>query len=164
MGMKKDNKNDWQEHLEKLDEHYHPDNFFPDGERGKKEMFTDFEMPSLFDSEIEEEGQLTIDIYQDNDNLYILTPIAGTEAKNIEITIEKDVLTIKGKRESKSEVEERDYLYKECYWGNFSRSVILPVPVVENRITAEENNHILKITLPKAEEAKKVKIVVRKSA
>jgi len=163
--MIKNQNQNWQKHLDELEKHYHPDNFFVDQFKkptNQVSSITDefFSEPLCEDKPIEEEGQLSIDIYQDDDNLYVLTPVAGVKPENIEITLEKDALTIKGTREKSHEIEEKNSLFRECYWGKFSRSIILPVPVKQIGIKADFKNGVLKITLPKAEESKEVKIKV----
>jgi HSP20 family protein len=109
-----------------------------------------------------EEGQLSIDVYQDEkENLVIKSTIAGVKPENIDITINNDLLTIRGKREEVTNIAEENYLYRECYWGSFSRSIILPVEVKAEKIEAEMENGILTITLPKARQTKQVSIKVK---
>lgn len=109
-----------------------------------------------------EEGQLSIDVYQDEkENLVIKSTIAGVKPDNIDITINNDLLTIRGKREEVNSIAEENYLYRECYWGSFSRSIILPVEVRAEKIEAEMENGILTITLPKAKQTKQVSIKVK---
>ena len=102
------------------------------------------------DGELEEEGQLSVDVYQDGPNIYIKSTIAGVEPEDIDITFDSDMITIRGKREKDKSIRQEDYFYQECYWGGFSRSIILPVDVQEEKIKAELRNGVLTITLPKA--------------
>lgn len=111
-------------------------------------------------SEEEEEGQLSIDVYQTPKNLVIKSTIAGIQPENVDICINNDILTIKGKREEKNNVQDQDYLYRECYWGSFSRSIILPMEVKANKVNADLENGILTITLPKAKPTKEISIKV----
>lgn len=97
----------------------------------------------------EYEGQLNIDIYQDNNNLYVISTIAGVEPEDLEIGLQGDLLTIRGKREKNKFIETNDSLHSECYWGGFSRSVILPTEVKADNIKASLKNGLLLITLPK---------------
>jgi HSP20 family protein len=113
------------------------------------------------ETDIPEEGQLTVDIFQDEKNLYVVTPVAGAKVGDIEINLDNDVLTIRGEREKTFSGDDDQYIYKECYWGKFSRSVILPLPVQQNKVKAEFKNNVLKITLPKAEEARNMEIRVK---
>ena len=107
------------------------------------------------------EGQLTIDVYQTEDNVIIKSNIAGVAPEDIDISINNDMVTIKGKRHNATEIKEEDYFYQECYWGGFSRSVILPMEVDADRVEAELKNGILTVILPKAHKAKTKKISVK---
>lgn len=108
-----------------------------------------------------EEGQLSVDVYQDEDNLYVKSTIAGVRSENIDIAINYDMLTIRGTREEQSTVSEESYLYKECYWGSFSRSIILPFEVRTEKIDATLENGILTVVLPKAKKNKQISIKVK---
>jgi len=107
-----------------------------------------------------EEGQLSIDIYQTPKNIIVKSTIAGVKPEDIDISINNDMLTIRGKREDKDEIEEDNYLYRECYWGSFSRSVILPVEVKADKIEAILENGVLTVILPKAKTSKQVSVKV----
>ncbi|HLC44612.1 MAG TPA: Hsp20/alpha crystallin family protein [Patescibacteria group bacterium] len=109
----------------------------------------------------EYEGQLTLDVYQTKDNVIIKSTIAGVKAEDLDITIANDMVTIKGDRKKEEEVRSEDYFYQECYWGSFSRSIILPVDIDVEGVTAEIKDGILTVTLPKAAKAKTKKIKVR---
>lgn len=106
----------------------------------------------------------SLDIYQDQDNVIVETPLAGIKPADVKISIENDVLTIEGRTEKKSEVEDKDYWRKEVRGGSFHRSVALPVSVNGDSAKAEYEDGLLKITIPKAEhaKAKTVKIDVKK--
>lgn len=108
----------------------------------------------------EYEGQLTIDVYQTKDSIVITSTIAGVRPEDIDISIANDMVTIKGDRKKNQEVEAEDYFYQECYWGSFSRSVILPVDIDPDNVQAELKDGILIITLSKAEKSKTRKIKV----
>lgn len=110
--------------------------------------------------EIEEEGQLAVDVYQDKKNIIIKSTIAGVEPDDIDISIDNDMITIRGRREKQRDIAEDDYFYQECYWGGFSRSIILPVEVDAESIEASMRNGVLTITLPKTH-TKDVNIKVR---
>ncbi|MBU1202631.1 Hsp20/alpha crystallin family protein [Patescibacteria group bacterium] len=110
----------------------------------------DFEdVEDVYDDELEEEGQLSVDVYQDRNNIYIKSTIAGVEPEDIDISFDSDMITIRGQRRKDKTIHEQDYFYQECYWGNFSRSIILPVDVQEDKIEATIRNGVLTITLPK---------------
>ncbi len=128
--------------------------------RIKKESLS--EMPKEKNNEWlpDTEGQLTIDVYQTPTDIVIKSTIAGVNPDDLDITITNDMVTIKGKREKDEIVENSDYYYQECYWGSFSRSVILPVDVEAEKAEASLKNGILTIRLPKIEKIKTKKIKV----
>ncbi len=130
-------------------------------EKAKKNEKTS---PSKKESEdwlAESEGQLTIDVYQTPNEIVIKSTIAGVSPEDIDISITNDMITIKGRRQKDEEVKEEDYYYQECYWGPFSRSVILPVDVEVDRADASMKNGILIIRLPKVEKVKTKKITIK---
>jgi HSP20 family protein len=108
-----------------------------------------------------EEGQLSIDVYQTDREIIVKSTIAGVKSEDIDISINNDMLTIRGKREMQEEIKEENYLYKECYWGSFSRSVILPVEIEEDKIDALLENGVLTIILPKSKSSKQISIKVK---
>jgi HSP20 family protein len=111
----------------------------------------------------EYEGQLTIDMYQTKDNVIIKSTIAGVRPEDIDVTIANDMVTIRGERKRDFEASSEDYFYQECYWGSFSRSVVLPVDVDIENVSADLKDGILTVVLPKAAKAraKKVKVGAR---
>ena len=108
----------------------------------------------------EYEGQLTIDMYQTKDNVIIKSTIAGVKPEDIDVTIANDMVTIRGERKRDFEASSEDYFYQECYWGSFSRSVVLPVDVDIDNVAADLKDGILTVILPKAAKAKAKKIKV----
>ncbi len=108
-----------------------------------------------------EEGQLSIDVYQTSAAIVVKSTIAGVKPEDIDISINNDMLTIRGMRQEQETIKEDDYLYKECYWGSFSRSIILPMEVEGDRIEAFLENGVLTIVLPKSKSAKQINIKVR---
>lgn len=109
----------------------------------------------------EEEGQLAIDVYQTENDLVIQSAIAGVRPENLDISMERDIITIKGSREKPSAEEKGDYFTQECFWGRFSREVILPAEVDPGRALSEMKNGILTIRIPKILREKKRKIIIR---
>jgi HSP20 family protein len=108
----------------------------------------------------ESEGQLTIDVYQTPNEIVIRSTIAGVRPEDIDISMVDDMITIKGTRKKDQDIPEKDYYYQECYWGQFSRSVILPIDVEPGKVKATMKNGILTIKLPKAEKSKAKKIQI----
>lgn len=109
------------------------------------------------------DGQLAIDVYQTPSEIIIRAPIAGVaKPEEIEIHIAHDVVTIRGERKPDVKVADGDYLYQECYWGRFSRSVVLPQEVDASAAVANfSRNGILSLRLPKLVREKARKISVR---
>lgn len=107
------------------------------------------------------EGQLAIDVFQTAESVVIKSTIAGVKPEDIDIAIDKDMVTIRGSRHQEEEIRDDDYFYQECYWGDFSRSVVLPVEVKAEEAEAVLKNGVLTLTLPKAHAAKAVAVKVR---
>lgn len=107
------------------------------------------------------EGQLTIDVYQTENDIVIKSTIAGVKPEDLDVTINNDMVTIRGERRNEEQVSQENFYYQECYWGGFSRSVILPVDVLSDKSEASMKNGILTIRLPKADTTKTKKIQVR---
>jgi len=114
-----------------------------------------------FNNEDYDEGQLAIDVFQTKDAIIVKSTIAGVKAEDIDISINNDMLTIRGTRKMNEEISEDEYFYQECYWGAFSRSVILPMEVKTDKIEAAIENGVLTITLPKAQIAKQISVKVK---
>lgn len=108
----------------------------------------------------DDEGQLTVDVYQTEDDIVIKSTIAGVTADDVDISLTKDMATIKGKRAPDEPVDADDYYYQELYWGPFSRSIILPEDIDVEKASASMKNGILTLRLPKLARSrmKKVKI------
>ena len=107
------------------------------------------------------EGQLTIDVYQTDNDIVVKSTIAGVKPEDLDVSINNDMVTIRGDRKNEEKVEGENYYYQECYWGTFSRSVILPVEVLADKAEATMKNGILTVRLPKADTTKSKKIQVR---
>lgn len=118
------------------------------------------EMPNEPTNE-DSEGQLTVDVFQDKDYIVVQSTVAGANQDDLEINITSESVTIKGKRERTETVEEKDYFYQECFWGKFSRSIILPQEVDPEKSTAALKNGILTIRMPKLDRKKAKKVKVR---
>ncbi len=105
-----------------------------------------------------------MDIYQTDKAVVLETPLAGVKPEDVTVTVEKGVLTVQGQSSKEHEVDEKNYYRKEVRSGSFFRQVALPVPVTEDKVTAEFENGILKVTCPKAQPtaAKKVSVKVVK--
>jgi HSP20 family protein len=100
-------------------------------------------------TEEKQEGTLTVDVYFKDDNLVIVAPIAGASLDNIEILVDGDVLIIKGERMPPENIEPSLYEHQECFWGPFSRTIILPKDLDLENIRAYYHNGILMVKIPK---------------
>jgi HSP20 family protein len=119
------------------------------------------EPQSLEADEDSDEGQLAVDVYQDKDNVYIKSTIAGVKPEDLDISIGSNLVTIHGERMQSQEVKEADYIMQECYWGAFSRSMALPVEIDPDKAEADLKDGILTLTLPKASRAKTKKLKIK---
>lgn len=99
----------------------------------------------------EPEGQLSVDVFETEKEMVITTPIAGVKPEDLEIYVSGDLITIRGRREDHYSKTDRNYLFEECYWGAFSRSIILPVHVDTEAAEAVLKSGVLTVTLPKTE-------------
>ncbi len=107
-----------------------------------------------YQSDGDEEGQLALDVYQTPTEIVIMAPIAGVKLSDINVSITEDILTIKGKRYLEFDIPEQDYLTQECFWGDFSRSIVLPAAVDTAKISAGFKDAVLKISIPRTERSK----------
>jgi len=105
-----------------------------------------------------------MDMYETKDAIIVETPLAGVRPEDVEVNIERGVLTLKGSHQKEHEVEEKNYYQKEIRGGSFYRQVALPAQVQEDKVSAIFEEGILKITAPKAtpSETKKVEVKVKK--
>ncbi|MCW1930059.1 MAG: Hsp20/alpha crystallin family protein [Candidatus Kerfeldbacteria bacterium] len=114
--------------------------------------------------EIDEEydGQLAVDVFQTDASIIIQSAVAGVNIEDLDIAINGDMITIKGRRQAQyGHIPSEKYFIEECYWGSFSRSIILPFDVLHDDISATLDNGILTITLPKAKKSQHAKISVK---
>ena len=95
-----------------------------------------------------------VDVYEDKDNVIVETQLAGIDPEKVSISIENDILCIKGESEKKSEVEDKNYYRKEIRRGSFYRSIPLPAHVSGDKAQAIAGEGVLKISIPKAKENK----------
>ena len=117
------------------------------------------ERMSILDEE--PEGELVVDVYLTPNAVVIQTPVAGVSEDNLDVAIEGDMVTIRGKREKEETIDEKDYFYQECYWGAFSRTVSLPTSEVDlDEAEAALRNGILTISIPRTEKKKSKKLKI----
>jgi len=102
-----------------------------------------------------------VDMYEDKDNIVIETQLAGIDPDKVDVSIENNVLCIKGESEKKSEVDDKNYYRKEIRRGSFFRSIPLPTKVDGDGASAVNEEGVLKITIPKAPEVKPKSIKIQ---
>ena len=112
--------------------------------------------PSLFDSE----GELVVDVYETDANFVVLAAIAGVLIKDMDISIEKDMMVIKGNRQDPHGRPDKKYFYQECYWGPFSRKIVLPENINIDEADAQMEKGLLTIKIPKTDGKGKERIGV----
>jgi len=103
------------------------------------------------DAIFNQEGELVVDVYETPSDFVVLAAIAGIQIKDLDISLEKDMMVIKGHRTHPEEGEEKKYFYQECYWGPFSRKIVLPENVNIDNADAQMDKGVLTIKIPKEE-------------
>ena len=107
------------------------------------------------------EGQLLVDVYQTPEEIIVKSTMAGVRPENLSISLNRDILTIKGKREYDKSINDNDYFLRECYFGSFSRTIILPEEVNEKKMEAILENGVLTIILKKTHKEQSVKVKIK---
>lgn len=109
----------------------------------------------------QEEGQLAVDVFQTDNEIIIQSTIAGVKSSDLDIMVQNDMVSIRGERKKEEEVNPSNYFYQECYWGPFSRSVVLPEEIKTDGVKAELKNGVLTLRLPKVQKTEATKIKVK---
>ena len=109
----------------------------------------------------EEEGELSVDVYQTPTDVIVQAMVAGVRPEDLEIETMRDTISIKGRRDRKQAIDEENYLIGELYWGAFSRTISLPVEVEPDEAEATEQNGLLTIKLPKIDKGKKKAVKIK---
>lgn len=113
------------------------------------------------DAPVAVEGQLGIDLFETPVEVIVKTMIPGVRKEDIDISLSRDMLTIRGERKDEKTIAEDDYHYKELYWGAFSRTVKLPHEVDIDKAEATESQGMLTIRLPRVDRERKTSIKVK---
>ncbi len=96
-------------------------------------------------------GELVVDVYETSADFVVLAAIAGVQIKDMDISLEKDMMIIKGDRGDPHGHKDKKYFYQECYWGPFSRKIVLPENIDIDKADAQIDKGILTIKIPKNE-------------
>lgn len=105
------------------------------------------------------EGQLAVDVFETDEELVVVATMAGTKPEDIELHLQNDFLTIRGERRRPIAGPARAF-YEECYWGRFSRTIVLPMDVKSEMARSEYKNGVLTVSLPKAGPKQSIPILV----
>ena len=133
--------------------------------RGHEEEYVaEPEWPGQEQTEIEQEGELPVDMYQTPDSIVIRALVAGVSPDDLDIAITRDMVTIRGRREETREAADQDYFHRELFWGSFTRTLLLPEEVVIDEAEAKEKHGFLEIILPKVDKARSTRLKVRTTA
>ena len=109
----------------------------------------------------QEEGQLALDVADRGHELVVLSTMAGADPERIEVYLHNDLLTIRGERRRPlPAADSLDYLHAECFWGPFSRTVVLPVEVQPHRARAEYKNGVLIVSIPKRQTDARIPVMI----
>ncbi|MEK7585243.1 MAG: Hsp20/alpha crystallin family protein [Patescibacteria group bacterium] len=111
--------------------------------------------------ETAEEGELAADVYQTPNEIVIKAMIAGVKPEDLNISITREMVTIRGKREDIETVTDTDYFQKELYWGAFAKTILLPAEVEPEEAEAIERHGLLTIRLPKIDRERVQKLKVK---
>ncbi len=111
--------------------------------------------------EEQDEAELAIDVYQTREHIMVQTMVAGVRPEDLELTIGRDTITIRGKREENQTIDEENYFTKELYWGKFSRTISLPSEVEPEEVEATEKHGLLTVKMQKVDKDKKNSVKVK---
>ena len=115
--------------------------------------------PSIFDEP--EEAQLTVDVYNTPTEIVVKTMVAGVKPEDLDVSITRDSITVRGERGEERTVSDQDYLHRELYWGAFSRTITLPEEINVDEAEASEKYGMLILRLPKLDKNRQAKLKVR---
>ena len=106
-------------------------------------------------------GQLAVDVYETREKLVVKGRVAGVNKNDLDVSISDNTLTIRGTLNAGNEEGVENYFLQECYWGEFSRSIVLPVPVKEDEIEAVLKDGVLTVSFAKVKQdtVKKIQVM-----
>lgn len=106
-------------------------------------------------------GQLAVDVYETEDKLLVKARTAGVNKDELDVSISDGILTVSGTLSSGDDIEATNWHIQECYWGEFSRTLALPVAVKEDEVEAVLKDGVLTISFNKVkqEQAKKIQVL-----
>lgn len=106
-------------------------------------------------------GQLAVDVFETKERLFVKARVAGVNKHELDVSISDNTLSVRGTLSAGSEEDVENYFVQECYWGEFSRSIALPVPVKEDEIEAVLKDGVLTISFTKVQQdtVKKIQVL-----
>ncbi len=108
-----------------------------------------------------QEGELPVDMYQTNDAIVIRALVAGVSPNDLDISITRDMVTIRGRRDEYQESADDNYYHRELFWGGFTRTLLLPEEVIIDEADAQEKHGLLEIRLPKLDKNRSTQLRVK---
>lgn len=118
-------------------------------------------LSSSWNDEPSGEGELSLDVFQTPEDIIVKAMIPGVKKDDIDISISRDSVTIKGSRKDERIIADQDYVVRELYWGSFSRTVALPHEVDIEHAEATENQGMLTIKLPRIDKDRQAKLRIK---
>jgi HSP20 family protein len=112
----------------------------------------------------QQDGELPVDMYQTDEHIVIRALVAGVSPSELEISITRDMVTVRGIREEYQEAQDDGYFHRELFWGSFSRTLLLPEEVAIDEAEAQEKHGMLEIKLPKLDKHRTTQLKVRTNA
>ena len=109
----------------------------------------------------QQDGELPVDMYQTDDMIVIRALVAGVSPGELDISITRDMVTIRGVREEYQEAHDDNFFHRELFWGSFSRTLLLPEEVAIDESEAQEKHGLLEIKLPKLDKHRTTQLKVR---
>src|SRR3989344_1250852 len=126
----------------------------------RPEIKTSISKQNVFE-ESNEEAQLTVDVYHTPSEIIIKTMVAGVKPDDLDVSITRDSITIRGKRDEDRTVSSDEYLHRELYWGSFARTITLPEEIEVDGAEAIEKYGMLVLHLPKLDKNRQAKLRVK---
>jgi HSP20 family protein len=108
-----------------------------------------------------EEAELSVDVYQTPTDIVVQTMVAGVKPEDLELSIARDIVTIRGERQENRNIDENNYFTQELFWGKFSRTISLPAEVEPEEVEAIEKHGLVTIKIKKVDKEKKNTIRVK---
>ena len=129
--------------------------------KGVRSISSDSKQNSDWIEEENEEAELSVDVYQTPTDIIVQTMVAGVKPEDLELSVSRDMITIRGEREESRSIDEDNYFTKELYWGKFSRTISLPAEVEPEEVEATEKHGLLTVKIRKVDKEKRSSIKVK---